>query len=76
MTRVPMPGLLLKGGTTPLNEIQQLVDNGLYAVAFTLYAVSVEQIINVADANKTMPPKSTWIEPKFLVGILTNHCVG
>ncbi len=68
--------ITFEGGITPLSEIQQLVDNGLYAVAFTLYAVSVEQIINVADANKTMPPKSTWIEPKFLVGILTNHCVG
>lgn len=64
-----------EGGITPLAEIQKMVDNGLYAVAFTLYAVSVEQLINVADANKTMPPKSTWIEPKFLVGMLTNYCI-
>ncbi|WP_068407334.1 DUF1015 domain-containing protein [Pedobacter cryoconitis] len=64
-----------EGGITPLVEIQKMVDNSLYAVAFTLYAVSVEQIINVADANKTMPPKSTWIEPKFLVGMLTNYCI-
>lgn len=64
-----------EGGITPLADIRKMVDNGLYAVAFTLYAVSVEQIINVADANKTMPPKSTWIEPKFLVGMLTNYCI-
>lgn len=64
-----------EGGNTSLAEIQKMVDNSLYAVAFTLYAVSVEQIINVADANKTMPPKSTWIEPKFLVGMLTNYCI-
>lgn len=64
-----------EGGITPLEELQKMVNNGLYAVAFTLYAVSVEQIINVADANKTMPPKSTWIEPKFLVGMLTNYCI-
>jgi len=64
-----------EGGITPLADIQKMVDNSLYAVAFTLYAVSVEQIINVADANKTMPPKSTWIEPKFLVGMLTNYCI-
>ena len=66
--------ITFEGGTTPLKEIQTMVDNSLYTVAFTLFAVSVEQIINVADANKTMPPKSTWIEPKFLVGILTNYC--
>lgn len=64
-----------EGGITPLAALQQMVDNGLYAVVFTLFAVSVEQIINVADANKTMPPKSTWIEPKFLVGMLTNYCI-
>ncbi|MBB5637007.1 uncharacterized protein (DUF1015 family) [Pedobacter cryoconitis] len=67
--------ITFEGGITPLSEIQTMVDNGLYAIAFTLFAVSVEQIINVADANKTMPPKSTWIEPKFLVGILTNYCM-
>ena len=67
--------ITFEGGTTPLEEIQKMVDHSLYAVAFTLYAVSVEQIINVADANKVMPPKSTWIEPKFLVGILTNYCI-
>jgi len=67
--------ITFEGGTTPLKEIQTMVDNSLYAVAFTLFAVSVEQIINVADAHKTMPPKSTWIEPKFLVGILTNYCM-
>jgi uncharacterized protein (DUF1015 family) len=67
--------ITFEGGNTPLKEIQTMVDNSLYAVAFTLFAVSVEQLINVADANKTMPPKSTWIEPKFLVGILTNYCL-
>ncbi|QNK64517.1 DUF1015 domain-containing protein [Pedobacter sp. PAMC26386] len=67
--------ITFEGGITPLAELVKMVDNELYAVAFTLFAVSVEQIINVADANKTMPPKSTWIEPKFLVGILTNYCI-
>ncbi|KIO74638.1 hypothetical protein TH53_25270 [Pedobacter lusitanus] len=67
--------ITFEGGITALSEIRKMVDNSLYAVAFTLYAVSVEQIINVADANKVMPPKSTWIEPKFLVGILTNYCM-
>jgi uncharacterized protein (DUF1015 family) len=48
------------------------VDNGLFALAFTLFPTSVEQLINVADANGVMPPKSTWVEPKFLVGLITN----
>lgn len=66
--------ITFEGGQTPLSELVKMVDNELYAVAFTLCAVSVDQLIRVADANKVMPPKSTWIEPKFLVGMLTNYC--
>ena len=64
--------ITFEGGNTPLEELQQQVDNGNYAVVFTLFATSVEQLIAVADANGVMPPKSTWVEPKFLVGMLTN----
>ncbi len=64
--------ITFEGGNTPIEELQQQVDNGNYAVAFTLFATSVEQLIAVADANGVMPPKSTWVEPKFLVGMLTN----
>ena len=63
-----------EGGRTEVQELVKMVDNGLYEVAFTLCAVSVDQLIKVADAGKVMPPKSTWIEPKFLVGMLTNYC--
>lgn len=65
--------ITFEGGKTPVDELQRQVDNGNYAVAFTLYATSVQQLINVADANGVMPPKSTWVEPKFLVGMLTNR---
>jgi uncharacterized protein (DUF1015 family) len=61
------------GGRTPICELQEKVDNGLYVVAFTLFPISVQQIIAVADYNGVMPPKSTWIEPKFLVGLITNQ---
>ena len=65
--------ITFEGGKTPIEDLKQQVDNGNYAVAFTLYATSVKQLIAVADANGVMPPKSTWVEPKFLVGMLTNR---
>lgn len=64
--------ITFEGRKTTIEELQKQVDNGNYAVAFTLYPTSVEQLIAVADANGVMPPKSTWVEPKFLVGMLTN----
>ena len=65
--------ITFEGGNTPVHDLQKQVDSGNYAVVFTLYATSVQQLINVADANGVMPPKSTWVEPKFLVGMLTNR---
>ncbi len=65
--------ITFEGGKTPVEDLQKQVDNGNYAVAFTLYATSIQQLIAVADANGVMPPKSTWVEPKFLVGMLTNR---
>nr|WP_068892762.1 DUF1015 family protein [Pedobacter panaciterrae] len=61
------------GGRTPISELQLKVDNGHYVLAFTLFPVSIDQVIAVADDNGVMPPKSTWVEPKFLVGLLTNY---
>jgi uncharacterized protein (DUF1015 family) len=65
--------ITFEGGATPIAHLQKQVDHGLFAVAFTLFPVSVEQLIDVADSNGIMPPKSTWVEPKFLVGLLTNY---
>ncbi|NRF38084.1 DUF1015 domain-containing protein [Pedobacter foliorum] len=65
--------ITFEGGSTSVSELQMKVDNGLYALAFTLFPVSIDQVIAVADANGVMPPKSTWVEPKFLVGLLTNY---
>ena len=42
--------------------------------AFALYPVSMEQLINIADTNNIMPPKTTWFEPKLRSG-LTIHCL-
>jgi uncharacterized protein (DUF1015 family) len=41
-----------------------------YAVAFSLYPTSLDQLIDVADAGEIMPPKSTWFEPKLRSGLL------
>ncbi|MNE41042.1 hypothetical protein D3C80_1350910 [compost metagenome] len=65
--------LTFEGGRTALSDLQSKVDNGLFAIAFVLYPTSVLQVIAVADAGGVMPPKSTWVEPKFLVGLLTSY---
>ncbi|MBL4755968.1 MAG: DUF1015 domain-containing protein [Flavobacteriales bacterium] len=46
------------------------VDSGAMKVAFTLFPATVDQIVHVADAEEVMPPKSTWIEPKFRSGMV------
>ncbi|MDR6782577.1 uncharacterized protein (DUF1015 family) [Pedobacter africanus] len=64
--------ITFEGGRTPVQALQTKVDNELFALAFVLYPTAVEQVIAVADAGGVMPPKSTWVEPKFLVGLLTS----
>jgi uncharacterized protein (DUF1015 family) len=55
------------GGTAALEE---LVRTGRAAVAFSLYPVSVSDLMAVSDAGDIMPPKSTWFEPKLRDGLL------
>ena len=45
-------------------------DKGQAAAAFHLHPVSFEQLKAVADAGGTMPPKSTYIEPKLRSGLV------
>lgn len=56
-------------GTEGLQGLKNKVDRGDYDLAFALYPASVEQIKQVADAGLTMPPKSTYIEPKLRSGL-------
>ena len=60
------------GGIRGVGELTRLVDSGRYAVAFSLYPASVEQLLRVADAGEVMPPKSTWFEPKLRSGMVVN----
>jgi uncharacterized protein (DUF1015 family) len=58
------------GGARGTRELERLVDSGKAAVAFSLFPVSVNDLMTVSDAGEIMPPKSTWFEPKLRDGLL------
>jgi len=60
------------GGSRGLDGLQQRVDSGEMAVAFSLFPTSVEELMAVADAGEVMPPKSTWFEPKLADGLVSH----
>src|SRR4030095_1375235 len=53
------------GGIRGTSALEQMVNEGRAAVAFSLYPVTVNDLMAIADANGIMPPKSTWFEPKL-----------
>jgi uncharacterized protein (DUF1015 family) len=57
-------------GSKPITVIKELIDNGDYQVGFMLYPASIDEIKQLADNNLIMPPKSTYIEPKFRSGLV------
>ncbi|MGQ9660961.1 MAG: DUF1015 domain-containing protein [Kiritimatiellia bacterium] len=63
------PRIEFIGGADSLARIVRAVDEGRCAVGFSLYPVDVSDVMTVADAGQTMPPKSTWFEPKLLSGL-------
>lgn len=58
------------GGIRGLGELKRRVDSGEMKVAFALYPVSMQQLINIADTGNIMPPKTTWFEPKLRSGLV------
>ncbi len=58
------------GGIRGLEELKKRVDSGEMAVAFALYPVSMKQLLDIADTNNIMPPKTTWFEPKLRSGLI------
>lgn len=58
------------GGIRGLGELKKRVDNGEMKVAFALYPVSMQQLIDIADTGNIMPPKTTWFEPKLRSGLV------
>jgi uncharacterized protein (DUF1015 family) len=60
------------GGIRGTKELEKLVDSGKASVAFSLYPVGLDDLMNISDAGEVMPPKSTWFEPKLRDGLLTH----
>lgn len=58
------------GGLRGLGELKRRVDNGEMRMALALYPVSMQQIMDIADSGKIMPPKATWFEPKLRSGLV------
>ena len=64
--------IVFVGGSRGMNELERLVDTGEAAVAFAMSPVTVEELMAIADAGDTLPPKSTWFEPKLRDGLLVH----
>ena len=60
------------GGIRGLEELERRVDGGESAVAFAMYPVTMQQIMDIADAGLIMPPKVTWFEPKLRSGLVVH----
>lgn len=60
------------GGIRGTAELEKLVNSEKAAVAFSLYPVSLDDLMNISDAGEVMPPKSTWFEPKLRDGLLVH----
>jgi uncharacterized protein (DUF1015 family) len=60
------------GGIRGTKALEAMVNDGRAAVAFSMYPVTVEELMAIADANEVMPPKSTWFEPKLRDGLLSH----
>jgi uncharacterized protein (DUF1015 family) len=60
------------GGIRGTAHLEELVDSGAAAAAFSLFPTSMEQLMAVSDAGLIMPPKSTWFEPKLRSGLLVH----
>jgi len=60
------------GGIRGTKELERLVNSGKAVVAFSVYPVGLDDLMNISDAGEIMPPKSTWFEPKLRDGLLTH----
>ena len=61
------------GGLRGLGELKRRVDSGEMRAALALYPVSMQQIMDIADTGKIMPPKATWFEPKLRSGLVIHR---
>lgn len=61
------------GGIRGTAELEKLVNSGKAAVAFSMYPIAIQSLIDISDAGEIMPPKSTWFEPKLRDGLLVHE---
>ncbi len=61
------------GGIRGTDELQRRVDSGEAQAAFSMFPTSLDQLMEIADNNQIMPPKSTWFEPKLRDGLFVNE---
>lgn len=61
------------GGLRGLGELKRRVDSGEMRAALALYPVTMQQIMDIADSGKIMPPKATWFEPKLRSGLVIHE---
>ena len=66
------PRISFMGGIRGLDELSGRVESGRDAVAFSMYPVTVGEMMGIADAGAVMPPKSTWFEPKLRSGLFVH----
>ena len=60
------------GGIRGAAGLEKKVLAGGFRVAFSMFPTTIEQLFDVADGGKTMPPKSTWFEPKLKDGLVVH----
>ncbi len=61
------------GGIRGTGELEERVRSGRGAVAFAMFPTSLAEVMAIADAGVTMPPKSTWFEPKLRSGLFVHR---
>lgn len=60
------------GGIRGVKELEKIVNEKKFEVAFSMYPTSIHQLMDIANAGEVMPPKSTWFEPKLRSGLIVN----
>ena len=60
------------GGSRGTRFLEEAVSSGRAAIAFSLYPVSIDDLMSISDEGGIMPPKSTWFEPKLRDGLLSH----
>jgi len=61
------------GGIRGTAELERRVDSGEAMAAFSMYPTTLDQLMEIADENGIMPPKSTWFEPKLRDGLFVHE---